>query len=190
MPLEKAPLRERMLKQRAQIPPRERTEASARMQEHLLASSAWRQAKTPLLYCAVRGEAATDRLLKAALEEGKELLLPRCHPSRPGVMQAAPCRSPTDLRPGRFGIPEPPPANGKPSWPDLVLVPGCAFDWRGGRLGYGGGYYDRYLAACPARPVLVGFAFSCQIAAKVPLEPWDKTMDALCTENGFFRLQV
>lgn len=189
MPTEKDLLRKRMLKQRAQIPLRERAEASARMQEHLLACAEWRQAEAPLLYCAIRGEAATDRLLQAALESGKTLLLPRCDPSRPGIMQAAPCRTLAGLRPGKFGIPEPPPHEGSPCRPDLVLVPGCAFDWRGGRMGYGGGYYDRYLAACPASPLLVGFAFSCQIADRLPLEPWDKTMDVLCTEEGVFRLR-
>ena len=67
---------------------------------------------------------------------------------------------------------------------DWVLVPGIAFDRSGGRLGYGGGYYDRLLPALPARAARVAGAFSAQIVDAVPSAPHDITMDTVVTEAG------
>lgn len=73
--------------------------------------------------------------------------------------------------------------------PDVVILPLVAFDRRGFRLGYGGGYYDRTLERLRAsRPVLaVGFAFSAQELPEVPTEPVDQPLDALVTEHGVMR---
>jgi 5-formyltetrahydrofolate cyclo-ligase len=65
-----------------------------------------------------------------------------------------------------------------------VLVPGIAFDRSGGRLGYGGGYYDRLLPVLPARAARVAGAFSAQIVDAVPSAPHDITMDTVVTEAG------
>jgi 5-formyltetrahydrofolate cyclo-ligase len=68
--------------------------------------------------------------------------------------------------------------------PDMILVPLLGFDARGTRLGYGGGYYDRTIAALPRRPRLVGLAFACQEVPHVPREDHDVPLDAVVTENG------
>ena len=68
--------------------------------------------------------------------------------------------------------------------PDLVIVPGLAFDPTGARLGRGKGYYDRWLGANPAVKTL-GVCFSCQILEKLPAEPHDAHVDAILTEQGF-----
>lgn len=73
--------------------------------------------------------------------------------------------------------------------PDVLITPLAAFDKRGYRLGYGGGYYDRSFARLRAlKPVVtVGFAYGAQEVAKVPTEPTDQRLDALVTENGVLR---
>ena len=70
--------------------------------------------------------------------------------------------------------------------PQVLIVPLLAFDARGYRLGYGGGFYDRTLEGLRARhPVLaVGFAFAAQEVAEVPIEPTDQRLDAIVTETG------
>lgn len=101
------------------------------------------------------------------------------------------CSGPQDLRPGPFGLREPTPALpglgpealGAAFSPDLFILPGLLFDLRGGRLGYGGGYYDRFLRRRPACPLL-GLCFSCQVVPTLPLDPWDQRVDHLCTERG------
>ena len=78
------------------------------------------------------------------------------------------------------------PAEGAWVEPEVLIVPLLAFDARGYRLGYGGGFYDRTLEALRARrPTLaVGFAFAAQEVAEVPTEPTDQRLDAIVTEEG------
>jgi 5-formyltetrahydrofolate cyclo-ligase len=71
--------------------------------------------------------------------------------------------------------------------PDIVVMPLLGFDKDGTRLGYGGGYYDRTLAAMKKRPRLVGFAFAAQELPAIPREPHDLPLDAVVTENGIRR---
>ncbi|MBL4916443.1 5-formyltetrahydrofolate cyclo-ligase [Szabonella alba] len=82
------------------------------------------------------------------------------------------------------------PAEGAWLEPDVLIVPLLAFDARGFRLGYGGGFYDRTLEALRARhPVLaIGFAFAAQELPQVPLEPTDQPLDRIVTEKGLFPL--
>ncbi|KAA2214897.1 5-formyltetrahydrofolate cyclo-ligase [Teichococcus oryzae] len=91
------------------------------------------------------------------------------------------------LVPGRFGtsVPAKP---GEPVRPDWLLVPLLAFDRRGFRLGYGGGYYDRTLAAWPEAHA-VGVAFSGQEVPAVPVGPHDRPLAAIATEAGFILLE-
>ncbi|RMG32676.1 MAG: 5-formyltetrahydrofolate cyclo-ligase [Planctomycetota bacterium] len=94
------------------------------------------------------------------------------------------------LAPGRFGIPEPSEtivrqAARRVSVADCVavFVPGLAFDPHGGRLGYGGGYFDRTLFEKPSAAPAVGLAFDCQVVARCPMEPHDVGVDLLITET-------
>ncbi|SLN47237.1 putative 5-formyltetrahydrofolate cyclo-ligase [Roseivivax jejudonensis] len=87
------------------------------------------------------------------------------------------------LVPGPFGAPVP--TQHEPVVPEILIVPLLAFDRRGHRLGYGGGFYDRTLAGLRARgPVLaVGFAFAAQEADEIPVEPTDAPLDLVVTEH-------
>ena len=91
-----------------------------------------------------------------------------------------------ELLPGKFGIlepcAEPSPAGNEF---DLILVPGLAFDLRGGRLGRGKGYYDRFLAG--VRGLRAGVCFDDQIVGDVPLEPHDLRMDFVITPSSIYR---
>ena len=135
---------------------------------------------------AVRGEAATDLLLQDAWSGGKTVLLPLCDPERAGCMELVPCAGPEQLRSGYCGIPEP--VCPEPSVlvvPDLIVVPGVAFDAQGFRLGMGGGFYDRLLARPEyAGVVRLGSAYAFQCIEKLPHEAWDMPVDAVCTEKG------
>lgn len=77
---------------------------------------------------------------------------------------------------------------------DAVLIPGLAFDHHGGRLGYGGGYYDRWLQRRGARngnrPLIIAPAYHCQWVSQVPMEPHDSRVDVICTEKGYWQLET
>jgi 5-formyltetrahydrofolate cyclo-ligase len=93
---------------------------------------------------------------------------------------------PAELQPGRFGVLEPAAeAPGAGSEFDLILIPGMAFDLRGGRLGRGRGYYDRFLAG--ARGLRLGVCFEDQIVEAVPSEAHDLRMDFVVTPSAIYR---
>ncbi len=89
-----------------------------------------------------------------------------------------------DLIPGEFGAMIP--ATGAWMTPEIVIVPLVAFDMNGGRLGYGGGFYDRTLEQLRAAQATfaIGFAYAEQEASDLPLEPTDQPLDLLITQNG------
>jgi 5-formyltetrahydrofolate cyclo-ligase len=93
------------------------------------------------------------------------------------------------LEPDAFGVPAPQPVMPAMT-PELVIAPVLGFDRRGGRLGQGGGHYDRTLANLRARaPVFViGLAFSGQEVSELPLEPHDQRLDAILTETEYIEV--
>ena len=97
-----------------------------------------------------------------------------------GVFVALPVVDGPDVRPWRSDLGRAAPAASL----DAVLVPGLAFDRSGGRLGRGGGHYDRLLVALDPECLCVGVCFEGQVVSEVPREPWDRGVDALTTESG------
>lgn len=101
-------------------------------------------------------------------------------------MRVAEITSIDDLVPGYRGIREP--ARKEPaSEVDAAIVPGVAFDERGGRLGYGGGFFDRFLESLDPGVPVVGVCFDAQIVEEVPREPHDRAVDLVVTERRVIR---
>lgn len=92
----------------------------------------------------------------------------------------------TPLQPDRYGVPTP--TAGDWLTPDLLLLPLNAFDPAGFRLGYGGGYFDRTLAALEPRPLAVGVGFEINRVATIHPQPHDRRLDWIVTEAGAFRI--
>jgi 5-formyltetrahydrofolate cyclo-ligase len=97
-----------------------------------------------------------------------------------------------DLVPGYYNIPEPDPGRCKrveSSEIDAAVIPGSVFDIQGGRLGYGGGYYDRFLVNDAPQAKRIGLAFELQVVDKVPVEPHDQPLDILITEKRIVNIR-
>lgn len=181
---EKRKLRQEILAKREAIPAGARLEKSQRIAERLLAWLPYQRARTVLLYAGVRSEVATEELVERSLAAGKQVLMPRCLPETRELL-LVPISAWEELKPSFYGLLEPPlPAELHPVQPDLVVVPGVAFDTSGYRLGYGGGYYDRLLEGLN-RPTTVGLAFEVQIVPLVPREAHDVPLDFVVTESRF-----
>lgn len=92
------------------------------------------------------------------------------------------------LKPGNFGVPEPPSASRLTELPDLdlILVPGLAFDRQGNRIGWGKAYYDSLLARLPQTTIRVGVACGFQIRATLPHDPHDQKVQAILTPDSWF----
>jgi 5-formyltetrahydrofolate cyclo-ligase len=167
-----------------------RTALSRAIVRDLFDLAAYRQSGTVMAYVGFGSELQTDEFVFHTLEQGKTLLLPRVNRRKRGL-DIYEVRDPVrDLEVGTWGIREPRPdrcARVDPDIIDFALVPGLAFDARGGRLGYGGGFYDRLLASIlSTRTWLVAGAFESQRVERLPLDEHDVPMDVVVTENGHF----
>ena len=179
----KAHLRELCLARRARLTPSDRCRMSADIALHVSTMPAFRDSRTIMLYLALPQEVQTEVLLAECHRMTKRIGVPVV--TRRGLI-AAQLRPEAKLRPGAFGILEPAADTTiiSPGEIDCVLVPGIAFDGRGARLGFGKGYYDRFLCRLPAPTHLCGLAFSTQIIERVPDMPHDVRMQWLVTEGG------
>jgi 5-formyltetrahydrofolate cyclo-ligase len=143
------------------------------------------RAKTLGCYVSVKGEVDTRTVIQTALSRGKLTCVPLT--SRNRALQHVQIESLDDLSPSGFGLLEPLNLSGSEvlsSALDLIIVPGIAFDPRGNRIGFGAGFYDRYLEKTPATKI--GLAYDFQILEKVPLEPHDIALDIIVTPTRVF----
>lgn len=176
-------LRRRMRDERRALPEEEVARHSAAVCALLAAIEELGRARAVMGYRAIEGEVRLDQFLACCWRRGQEVLLPRVEAGS-DEMVAVPWRPGEALRPGPFGILEP---GGRP-WPpesiDAVLVPGLAFDRHGNRLGYGKGYYDRFLARVRPGTWVCGVAHRRQLVDCIPARPGDIRIPRLVTEEG------
>lgn len=131
-------------------------------------------------------EVDTWVIIDRALSEDRVVMVPVVIPGCRD-MQWVQIRGRKELHPGRFGLLEPDAAKARPidhSANMVCLVPGIAFTHLGARIGYGGGYYDRFLEHFSG--ISIGLAFELQIAATLPQDNHDRSVDFLITEKDFY----
>jgi len=153
---------------------------------HLANAPEYQRCRRLVPYAELAGELPLASVIAAASAAGKQLLWPRL--SDRGGLEFAPVERLAELTPGRAGVREPPSAAlAVGLGPDvLLLVPGLAFDLRGGRLGRGGGVWDRALGARHGA-IAIGVGYEFQIVDEVPHEPHDRPVDLLLTEREMRR---
>jgi 5-formyltetrahydrofolate cyclo-ligase len=186
----KPSLRRRILGMRDAIDPWTRTALSRAIVRDITKTSVYRRSNTVMAYASFGSELQTDEFMRHVLHQGKILLLPRVNRQK-GSLDVYRVGDPIrDLQAGTWGIHEPRPdrcARVEPHAIDFVLVPGLAFDSWGGRLGYGGGFYDKLLAdGISPRAWLVAGAFESQMVEEVPVDGHDMPMDVVVTENRHY----
>ena len=180
-------IREQMAARRAALDFQWLETASAKVRDALCALERFQSSETVALYKALPGEVDLEPLFSRCWKAGRRTCIPVFNPASK-LYEMAEVSAETRYRIGRYGIREP--ESFAPASLDgvgLMVVPGVAFDRRGGRLGRGGGYYDRLLDGFSGFPV--GVAFHFQILSQVPREPHDWPVAALVTERGRVDLQ-
>jgi 5-formyltetrahydrofolate cyclo-ligase len=159
---------------------------SRRVWERVAALPCYQHARVVLGYMAFDHEVLTDGLMQQTMASGKQLVLPMVLGDRQDmalyVIEDLGC----DVAPGYRGILEPQPQRTRavaPETLELALIPGVAFDLRGGRLGFGTGFYDRLLSRLPQGIPTVGLAFDFQVIPRLPFQPHDMLLEAIVTEQ-------
>lgn len=181
--IRKAELRRYWQRRRAEIPAELREKKSRIITGRLLDSFAIGGKGAVFAYISFRSEPETHGLIRELLDRGVRVAVPLCDPFR-HTMKAVELREWTQLRPGSYGILEPDADKMKVLAREeigLVLVPGLAFDRAGFRLGYGGGYYDRYLADWHGTSI--GLTFSECLTAQLPQGDFDIPVSRVLTDE-------
>ena len=184
-PADKKALRKHYRALRDELSPSNREQQSAAISRKIIESERFRQAKVVALYAAHGSEVDLTAVLEAGLATGKLMLLPRVE-CEGKVLTFWQVEQGEELVKGTYDLREPRIIGKKPfiiDDIDIILVPGIVFDNRGHRVGYGGGYYDRYLAR--NGPYTIGIAYNEQLIDKLPIaiEEHDVSLDLILTEG-------
>ncbi len=201
MESERGQLREQMKERRRALAPEEIVQKSAAIREKVLSMPELEQAELVCMYLSYGKEVDTRPLVAQLVAMGKRVAVPKV--LGPGAMEFYCIQSLADCVPGAYGILEPkggltvvsPDVAMLPDMTDtkaealqsreahpVMLLPGLAFDHNGARMGYGGGYYDRYLARYP-QLIKIALAYEFSVLAKLPIEPHDIPVDYIITEE-------
>ncbi len=174
--MDKTELRRSIRQQKRAMTEAEIVARSAKLGELFAASEAYKNAKTIYGYLPYNQEVRTVPMLERALKDGKRVAVPKCYGEE---MRFIYLDDLTKVAKGYAGIPEPiadePVADDETA---LVLMPGLAFDPKGHRIGYGGGFYDKFLAAEPNHPTLA-LCYEFQMLPSLETEEHDIPVDCV-----------
>lgn len=183
--MDKKELRRMVLSKRSSLTEEMHQIKSRSIVERIIGLPEFSRARTVMTYLDFKGEVETKGLVWEILNTGKRAVVPLCHQNN-----LIPCLiddPDQDIHPGTWGVPEPREDRIHPLPPgeiDLIIVPGVAFDTQGNRLGYGKGYYDRFLPHLRDEILKAGICFDCQIVDSIQADEYDYKMSMVITESG------
>lgn len=192
-------LRQKQLAQRDLLTPVQRQKKSQQIQRQVQEHSVIRNARHLLIYVHFRSEVETLALIEHCLLAEKIVSVPLTLRKESRLLAVQITDPATQLEPGCFGILEPTQEQialaaqtaqadqTRGTEINVVLVPGSVFDPLGGRLGYGGGYYDRFLTQDAPQAQRIGLAYTGQMVEQVPMESHDQYMDMIITEQQVYQ---
>ncbi|WLD92070.1 5-formyltetrahydrofolate cyclo-ligase [Alkalihalobacillus sp. AL-G] len=175
----KQEIRKSIQKQLVKMPKQEREHLSRHIRDNLFATKEWKSAETIGVTVSRGAEIDTYPIIRRGWEDGKSVVVPKCHPGD-FSMDFRKLQSFDELETVYFGLKEPiieETQSVSPDQIDLLIVPGLAYDESGYRVGFGGGYYDRYLQRYSNRTV--SLLFPSQLVNELPRESFDFPVDGL-----------
>ncbi len=184
--MEKILIREEILKRRETLNSNLRESLSSSICSMIIKSFFYLESKSLMLYSSIRGEVDLGILYNDALKRHKSVYVPTVS-LRSLKINPVQCFVDTIWEKGPYGILEPmyKPNRLRSKKLDLIFIPGVAFDRNSNRLGFGKGFYDKFLKNMPNTTLKIGVAFDFQIVDTIKSDPWDIKMDIIVTEKGF-----
>lgn len=182
--LSKTDIRKFMLSKRDSIDAQQKRIWDDKIFEAIIGSDFYKKANMIFTFVSFKSEVDTHKLINHAINEKKVICVPRIKSKQAGI-EVFKINDLADLETGYFGVPEPMecchPVDIRDI--DLTIMPGLAFDREGGRVGYGGGFYDRFLMKMERRLYKIAPAYEFQLLDKVPMDDWDIPIDGIVTEQ-------
>ena len=177
--------RKEMRQRRKMLSSHERAQRNQRIRENLLGLEEVKRGKNIFPFVSYGTEADTMELIALFLQQGKRVAVPKVEGRE---MEFYEITGLGQLAPGYQGIPEPPAAPQVRGENGVMLLPGLAFDRERHRVGYGGGFYDRYLADKAGKDLItVAIAYDFQVVEELSVEAFDWKPDILVTDRGVLR---
>ncbi|MBT8763946.1 5-formyltetrahydrofolate cyclo-ligase [Desulfohalobiaceae bacterium Ax17] len=180
-------IRQKLLKKRNNLTPEQVDSLSSTILENFYSLNLLDRVREAFLYLPIRNEVNTWPLLQKFWDLKISTFLPHCDKNECGKMNFYLVSNPKELGKGIFNIPEPIPeicSLYKGGGPDLIVLPGVAFDQKGYRLGYGQGYFDRFLPELDSTKTrTIALAYDFQVLPSLPIDPWDKPVETIVTEK-------
>ncbi|HHW67193.1 MAG: 5-formyltetrahydrofolate cyclo-ligase [Epulopiscium sp.] len=186
---EKQRLRKIFLDMRAQMPEEEIYYKSQFIYEKLIHSSLYHQCKMIFTYVSMGNEVDTKKVILRGLLDRKIIAVPKVNPKKKEMIFSK-IKSLDELEAGHFNVLEPREDCIQPiesNQETLILVPGAVFGRDKNRIGYGGGYYDRYLSSVKGALKIIGLGYDFQLIDKIPSDPYDVPLDTIVTDKGWIK---
>ena len=184
--MSKQRVREEALVSRKAISTEELVKKSKVIEEKLLSTELYKNANVIMAYVDFRNEVQTEKIIKAAIADGKRVVIPISVVATRQLILSEIINYDIELESGAYGILEPRTEYIRevdPDLVDLVLIPGVAFDERGFRVGYGGGYYDRFLNRVRPDATKIALAVEVQMVEHAFEDSHDVPVDMIITED-------
>ncbi len=184
--MKKEDIRNKILSLRKSLPLEEAMKKSLKIQKILFNLPEFINAKTILFYVSTKNEVKTENMIKKSLKKGKRVIVPISNVKEKTLTLSELKDFDKELEPGSFNILEPKKEfirKVSPEEIDLIIVPGVAFDEDRERIGYGMGFYDKFLNSLKRRVPVIGLAYEFQIVDDIPVHDKDVTVDKIITEK-------
>jgi len=187
----KSAMRKEIRRLRKELP--DRSQRSEQIVQRLFCSDWYKASRSVFMYIDMPGEVETRDLFHRMIEDDRRVAVPYCDGP---TLRAYWCTSLSELERGTYGILEPsaelrahPDRQAAIRYFDMIITPAIAVDRSGGRLGQGGGFYDRFIAEtrrAGTNTVIIAIAFDCQLVDHVPIALHDMRVDAIATETATY----
>ncbi|MED9989227.1 MAG: 5-formyltetrahydrofolate cyclo-ligase [Coprococcus sp.] len=178
----KAELRKQYKQKRRALTPEQVTAASAQIRKRFMNSDGYKDCNHLLIYVSQDNEVDTIEIIEQALTDDKIVAVPKVYGDH---MHFHRIHGMSDLKVGAYGILEPVGCDMLHPTEGILIVPGIVFDKNGHRIGYGGGYYDRYMKLHPELTA-VAFAYDYQVLPEISCESFDERPDQLLTPSEIY----
>ena len=187
----KQTLKQQILEKRTSLSREEIKEKSNKIKNNLFSLKEFNEAKNIMLYISFNTESDTQKIIRELLNKKEKIIVVPYVIKGDLRLHLSELKNINELEPKTFGILEPKEMyirEFNPDKLDLVIVPGIAFDKKGHRIGYGYGYYDRFLKTIKKKAVKIGLAFDFQLIENIPEEEHDVPMNIVVTDKEILRI--